>query len=125
MAEVDWRKVGLLLLLAVFTVLIGYAAWEYQPDASAQQTSPTTTTVSPTTTTVSPTTTTTAIPTTTTVTPTTTTAAPTATAGQTPTTVPNGGGPRYGPVPLLPDGGCPAEYPVKRDDGCYVGESSR
>jgi hypothetical protein len=29
------------------------------------------------------------------------------------------GGPENGPVPLMPDGGCPAEYPAKRDGLCY------
>ena len=29
------------------------------------------------------------------------------------------GGPADGPVPLMPDGGCPAEFPVKRDGACY------
>jgi hypothetical protein len=29
------------------------------------------------------------------------------------------GGPENRPVPLMPDGGCPAEFPVARDDLCY------
>lgn len=29
------------------------------------------------------------------------------------------GGPKTGPVPRMPDGGCPAEFPVKRDGLCY------
>lgn len=29
------------------------------------------------------------------------------------------GGADYGPVPLMPNGGCPREYPVKRSKGCY------
>jgi hypothetical protein len=29
------------------------------------------------------------------------------------------GGPRHGPVPLMPDGGCPVEYPILRGDLCY------
>jgi hypothetical protein len=29
------------------------------------------------------------------------------------------GGPKHGPVPLMPDGGCPAEYPDQRGDLCY------
>jgi hypothetical protein len=29
------------------------------------------------------------------------------------------GGSTYGPVPLMPDGACPKEYPVKRSAGCY------
>jgi endonuclease YncB( thermonuclease family) len=43
------------------------------------------------------------------------------TAGRT-TTGPNlfnAGGPENGPVPLMPDGGCPVEYPVERGDLCY------
>jgi endonuclease YncB( thermonuclease family) len=31
----------------------------------------------------------------------------------------NAGGPENGPVPLMPDGGCPVEYPVERGDLCY------
>jgi hypothetical protein len=29
------------------------------------------------------------------------------------------GGPRIGPVPLMPGGECPGEYPVKRGGACY------
>src|SRR5215208_4121733 len=29
------------------------------------------------------------------------------------------GGRKNGPVPLMPDGGCPAEYPVQRGNVCY------
>ena len=29
------------------------------------------------------------------------------------------GGPKFGPVPLMPDGGCMKEYPIKRKGGCY------
>lgn len=29
------------------------------------------------------------------------------------------GGPSAGPVPLMPGGECPEEYPVKRDEACY------
>jgi hypothetical protein len=31
----------------------------------------------------------------------------------------NAGGPGSGPVPLMPDGSCPAEYPVKSNGACY------
>jgi len=34
-------------------------------------------------------------------------------------TVLDSGGPEYGPVPLMPDGGCPVEYPKLRGDLCY------
>jgi hypothetical protein len=29
------------------------------------------------------------------------------------------GGPRSGPLPLMPDGGCPKEFPVKTKGACY------
>jgi hypothetical protein len=29
------------------------------------------------------------------------------------------GGPENGAMPLMPDGGCPAEFPLERDDLCY------
>ena len=32
------------------------------------------------------------------------------------------GGPEDGPVPPMPGGGCPPEYPVEKDDGCHVGQ---
>ncbi len=32
------------------------------------------------------------------------------------------GGPEDGPVPPMPGGGCPPEYPAEKDDGCYVGQ---
>ncbi len=55
-----------------------------------------------------------------------TTAAPTTgtTTGTAPPTPPRGptldsGGPEHGPVPLLPGGSCPAEYPVQRGGVCY------
>jgi hypothetical protein len=31
----------------------------------------------------------------------------------------NSGGPEHGPVPLLPDGSCPAEYPFQQGGACY------
>ncbi len=30
------------------------------------------------------------------------------------------GGPTEGPVPNLPDGGCPTEFPIERQGACYV-----
>ncbi|CAA9444661.1 MAG: hypothetical protein AVDCRST_MAG58-284 [uncultured Rubrobacteraceae bacterium] len=30
------------------------------------------------------------------------------------------GGPTSGPVPLMPDGGCPREFPTMRDAACYL-----
>jgi hypothetical protein len=29
------------------------------------------------------------------------------------------GGPSSGPVPLMPDGSCPAEFPTKQNEACY------
>jgi hypothetical protein len=29
------------------------------------------------------------------------------------------GGPAAGPTPVMPDGGCPKEYPVEEEGGCY------
>jgi hypothetical protein len=100
---------------------------------------PTTTTPPPTTTTAPPSTTTTGAP------PAPTTAAPTKTGAPTttsptttkagapttttapatpppttpPTTVIDSGGPKHGPVPLLPGGGCPSEYPREQSDACH------
>jgi len=34
-------------------------------------------------------------------------------------TILDSGGPKHGPVPLMPDGACPAEYPAERADLCY------
>jgi hypothetical protein len=36
-----------------------------------------------------------------------------------PGTLMNAGGPADGPMPLMPGGGCPAEFPVQRDGACY------
>ena len=44
----------------------------------------------------------------------------TSTANPTPNPLLGSGGPRRGPVPFLPGGGCPFEYPVKREEGCYL-----
>jgi micrococcal nuclease len=34
-------------------------------------------------------------------------------------TILESGGPENGPVPLMPGGGCPVEYPIERGDLCY------
>ncbi len=31
----------------------------------------------------------------------------------------NAGGPADGPLPLMPGGGCPTEFPIERDRACY------
>jgi micrococcal nuclease len=61
---------------------------------------------------------TTTTPTTTTPPPTTTTPPPTTTTAP-PTTTMDAGGPERGPVPLMPGGGCPDEYPLERGGACY------
>jgi hypothetical protein len=70
--------------------------------------------------TVSPTATPTTSPTPT-ASPTTTGTTTTSTAPPTtpPDTILDSGGPERGPVPLMPDGGCPVEYPHERADLCY------
>ena len=45
--------------------------------------------------------------------------APTTTATPAPTTILDSGGPADGPAPLMPDGGCPSEFPVKKDGACH------
>jgi hypothetical protein len=52
------------------------------------------------------------------------TTSPTSTANPTPNPLLGAGGARYGPLPLLPGGRCPFEYPVKRGDGCYAAAGS-
>src|SRR5215208_7042437 len=56
--------------------------------------------------------------------PPTTSASPPGSASASPTPQPprdlfNAGGPSNGPVPLMPDGGCPKEFPVKHNGLCY------
>ncbi len=48
------------------------------------------------------------------------TASPTATASPTPDPLMDAGGPADGPVPLMPGGSCPAEFPLERSGACYV-----
>jgi hypothetical protein len=43
----------------------------------------------------------------------------TSTASPTPDPLMEAGGPTAGPVPLMPGGGCPEEYPVRRHGACY------
>jgi hypothetical protein len=100
--------------LMVFATGFGLrVAWESPRAVEAQQTTtytPTTTstaTASPTTTTASPT-------------PTTTTASP---SPSTPSSdrMLNSGGPARGPVPLMPGGKCPSEYPARKGGACFAG----
>jgi hypothetical protein len=51
---------------------------------------------------------------------TTSTASPSpSTPSPTPDPLMEAGGPTAGPVPLMPGGGCPEEYPVRRHGACY------
>ena len=134
---------GVVLLLEVAALILVQAerrGWEAElpgvfGSAHAQQNSspqPTTSSPQPTTT-ASPQPTTTASPQpTTTASPqptTTASPAPTNTASPSASASPapepreddlfNSGGPKDGPVPLMLDGSCPAEFPVKRDGACY------
>ncbi len=122
----DWTPLALkIAAVALMVFATGFAlrlAWESPPMVEAQQTTtPTTTstaTASPTTTTASP------APTTTTASPSPTT---TGTASPSPSTpsprdrMLKSGGPAHGPVPLMPGGKCPSEYPVRKDGACYAG----
>jgi hypothetical protein len=103
-----WLAVVALVVFASFALR---AAWEAGPTVEAQQR-----------TTLTPSTTFTASPTATaSPTPTTTTASPSpAPTSPTPDPSLDAGGPRGGPVPLMPGGGCPFEYPVKRGGACYA-----
>jgi hypothetical protein len=111
-----WLAVVALVVFAGFALR---AAWEAGPTVEAQQG----TTLTPSTTYYTPSPTPTASPT-----PTTTTASPSpapTSPSPDPTDRPNSdpydaGGPRDGPVPLMPDGGCPFEYPVERGGACYA-----
>jgi hypothetical protein len=99
------------------------AAWDAPPMVGAQQT----TTLTPTTTTVAtPTPTTTSTTTSPAPTTTTTTSPSPATSSPSPAPTSNrgdlfkAGGPSDGPVPLMPGGRCPSEYPVLKDGACYA-----
>jgi hypothetical protein len=123
MTERTWNLLKfILVIVAIFASGFALsAAWQTPPTVEAQQTTTLTTPFSPspepTTATASPT----ATPT--------TTSSPTATASSpSPTPTPgsgdlfNAGGPADGPVPLMPGGECPSEYPVLKDGACYAGE---
>ena len=108
-------KIAAMALIVFATGFALRAAWESPSAVEAQETTtyttPTTSTVTaspaPTTTTASPA-------------PTTTTASPSPSTPSPSDRMLNSGGPRRGPVPLMPGGECPPEYPVKKDDACYA-----
>ena len=107
--------IAAVILLVFATGFALRAAWESPSAVEAQETTtytaPTTSTVTaspaPTTTTASPA-------------PTTTTASPSPSTPSPSDRMLDSGGPRRGPVPLMPGGECPPEYPVKKDGACYA-----
>jgi hypothetical protein len=83
-----------------------------QVTTAEQTVQETTATASP-----APETTSTASPSPTTTSPSPTTSSPTPDRDRRP--LMEAGGPTVGPVPLMPGGGCPQEYPVRRHGACY------
>jgi hypothetical protein len=116
---------GAVLLLEVAVLVLVQAerqGWDAElPGVFGEAHAQDTTTASPFPATTTPTTTVTPAPTpTATPAPTTTASpAPTTTASPAPTTILDSGGPADGPAPLMADGGCPAEFPVKKDGACH------
>ncbi len=111
-------RIPVLLIAAVALIIFATglalrAGWESPPAVEAQEI-----------TTLTPTTTSTA-----TASPTTTTASPAPTTTATASPAPSdrmleSGGPADGPVPLMPGGECPSEYPLREDGACYTGAQS-
>jgi hypothetical protein len=106
-------KIAAVALMVLATGFALRLAWESPPTVEAQQTTtPTTTytaTASPTPTTASPAPTTTG------------TASPSPSTPSPSDRMLKSGGPAHGPVPLMPSGKCPSEYPVRKDGACYAG----
>ncbi len=103
--------------VALMVFAIGFALramWESPPTVEAQQT----TTLTPTTTSTA---TSTATPTTTTSPPSTATSSPDPSSSRRRDDLFKSGGPPDGPVPLMPGGKCPPEYPVQKHGACYAG----
>ena len=96
--------VALMVLAAGFALRL---AWESPPMVEAQQTITPTTGTSTATASPAPTTTGTASPSPSTPSPS--------------DRMLESGGPAHGPVPLMPGGKCPSEYPVRKDGACYAG----
>src|SRR5918998_4449661 len=93
-----------MVLLAGFTLRLSWEALVHPSTPAAAQS----------TTTLSPTTTSSASPSSITTTTTTSSASANATQDQYDRDLFNAGGPSTGPVPLMPDGSCPVEYPVEQ-----------
>ncbi len=98
-------KIAAVALMVLATGFALRLAWESPPTVEAQQTTTPTTTY---TATASPA-------------PTTTTASPSPSTPSPSDRMLKSGGPAHGPVPLMPSGKCPSEYPVRKDGACYAG----
>jgi hypothetical protein len=105
-------KIAAVALMVFAIGLALRATWESPPTVEAQQT----TTLTPTTTSTA-----TATPATTTSPPSTATSSPDPSSSRPRDDLFKSGGPPDGPVPLMPGGKCPPEYPVQKDGACYAG----
>jgi len=106
----------LILALLISTPLMLWVAWQLtnlETSARAQEATTAEQTLQETPATVSPTPETT----TTTASPSPTTASPAPARERSP--LMDAGGPTAGPVPLMPSGECPEEYPARRHKACY------
>ncbi len=113
----DRTSVLLIAAVALMVFATGFAiraAWESPPTVEAQEV--TTLTPTPSTATASP------APTTTSTTP--ATASPSPSSPSPRDRMLESGGPADGPVPLMPGGECPSEYPVRKDGACFTSDQS-
>jgi hypothetical protein len=96
-------KIAAVALVVLATGFALRVMWELPSTVEAQQTVtptyPTTASPAPTTTPSSP--------------------SPTTTSARPRNKILDSGGPAEGPIPLMPGGGCPKEYPVEKDGACY------
>ena len=104
-------QIAALALVVLATGFALRAAWESPPAVEAQEITSLTPTTS--TATASPT------PTTTSTTP--ATASPSPSSPSPSDRMLESGGPAAGPVPLMPGGECPSEYPVLKNGACFTG----
>ena len=117
-------KLSIFVVAALAAVFLMRLDWDEPSALEAQETTTPATVTTPSPTTPVPTTTTT------TASPTATATATSSPATSSPTPTPtaggddlfSAGGPAEGPVPPMPDGGCPSEYPVLKDGGCYTAD---
>ena len=113
LATITTKRLIIVAILVVIAGLLARTTWERGPQAAFAQQG-VTSSANPTTSSAS-------------ASPTTSSASPSsssASASPKPSRTLDSGGPRYGPVPHLPNGGCPVEYPIERGDGCYTSHGS-